>query len=257
MEAELTDGTDNRPGKAPVTALVVEDDRMHRQAICRLLEGDNFVAYRTSKILQSDNLEDALECSSGEPVNVAVIDYHFPASPGYKPEHNGLKLCKELRRRDHTFPIMIVTGEALSADDEANCLYGGANDYLRKPFDDHVFLSRLESLLRQHERAGQAELRIGPWLLCPERQQLVQQSLHENLTKKEMHLLLTLYRARGLTVPRPELLSEIWNFGSAIKSHTLETHIYRLRKKLEKDPKHPGYLETCAGGYRLRFGPPN
>ncbi|MCY4541766.1 MAG: response regulator transcription factor [Rhodobacteraceae bacterium] len=245
------------PIKAPVTVLVVEDDWAQRKAICRLLEGDNFLSYRVSKISEAENLKEATELIKSNTFSLAVIDCHFPKSPGHKPKDNGLKLCREMRDRNHACPVIIVTGEALTAEDEARCLYGGANDYLRKPFNDSVLLSRLESLLRQHEGSGNAELQIGPWLFCPSKNLLVRGSVREHLTSKEARLLLMLYKERGLILARPKVKREIWNHDAAIQSHTLETHIYRLRQKMENDPRNPRLIETCERGYRLNISQPS
>ena len=131
-------------------------------------------------------------------------------------------------------------------------LESGANDYVAKPFRFAVLLARIRAQLRQHEASEDAVFSVGPYSFRPGSKMLTgANSRKVRLTEKETAILRFLYRAGQLPVSRETLLQEVWGYNSGVTTHTLETHIYRLRQKIEKDAANPEILVTEAGGYKL------
>ncbi len=127
-----------------------------------------------------------------------------------------------------------------------------ANDYVAKPFKFPVLLARIRAQLRQHEQSEDAVFAIGPYSFRPGAKILVDEHDRKvRLTEKETNILKFLYRSGGRTVEREVLLREVWGYNAGVTTHTLETHIYRLRQKIEPDPSNAAILLTDAGGYRL------
>ncbi len=168
------------------------------------------------------------------------------------PDGDGRDLCAVLRRRGLRMPIIILTG----SDDEADIVRGldaGANDYIAKPFRLNELLARLRAQLRLFDTSEDAVLTIGPYLFRPSAKQLQDPARNRRirLTEKESAILKFLFRAGAKPVARQVLLNEVWGYNAAVTTHTLETHIYRLRQKIEPDPANARLLITEGGGYRL------
>ena len=132
-------------------------------------------------------------------------------------------------------------------------LDAGANDYIAKPFRLNELLARVRAQLRVFDNSEDAVFTIGPYLFRPSAKLLMEPARGRKvrLTDKEGAILKYLYRAGGKPVPRQVLLNEVWGYNSAVTTHTLETHIYRLRQKIEPDPSQLRLLLTEGGGYRL------
>jgi DNA-binding response OmpR family regulator len=132
-------------------------------------------------------------------------------------------------------------------------LESGANDYVLKPFKFNVLLARLRAHMRQHEHSEDAVFTIGPYSFKPSAKLLtnVDQKQKVRLTEKETAILKYLHRAGAKPVGRDMLLGEVWGYNAGVTTHTLETHIYRLRQKIERDPARAEILITEGGGYRL------
>jgi DNA-binding response OmpR family regulator len=168
------------------------------------------------------------------------------------PDGDGCELCARLRRQGVRIPIIMLTG----ADSEADVVRGldaGANDYIAKPFRLNELLARLRAQLRVFDNSEDAVFQIGPYEFRPSGKLLLDaaQNRKIRLTEKESAILKFLYRAGDRPVSRQVLLNEVWGYNSSVTTHTLETHIYRLRQKIESDPAHARILVTEPGGYRL------
>ena len=168
------------------------------------------------------------------------------------PDMDGRELCRRMRRASVSAPIVMLT----AADSEADTVMGldaGANDYVTKPFRLSVLLARLRAHLRQSEHSDDAVLRIGPYTFQPGAKLMVDGSGRKKvrLTEKETAILKYLYRAGDRVIGRDTLLGEVWGYNAGVTTHTLETHVYRLRQKIERDPAHAEILVTEPGGYRL------
>lgn len=165
---------------------------------------------------------------------------------------DGRELCRLLRRSGMRSPILMLT-RAGSEADAASCLDCGANDHIAKPFRVSVLLARLRAQLWQRELTEDAVFTIGRYLFQPGAKLLLDDSGRKKvrLTEKETAILKYLCRAGDRTIARKTLLNEVWGYNSGVTTHTLETHIYRLRQKMERDAGVPELLVTEPGGYRL------
>ena len=156
-----------------------------------------------------------------------------------------------LRKNGFKAPIIMLTGHNTDSDTILG-LESGANDYVAKPFRFAVLLARIRAQLRQHEASEDAVFTIGPYTFRPSSKILLNPKGNKvRLTEKETAILRYLYRAGQRPVSRETLLQEVWGYNSGVTTHTLETHIYRLRQKVEKDAASPSILVTEAGGYKL------
>ena len=168
------------------------------------------------------------------------------------PDGDGRDFCAALRKRGLRMPIIMLTG----SDDEADVVRGldsGANDYVAKPFRIAELLARLRAQMRIFENSEDAVFTIGPYTFRPSAKLLQEAARNRRirLTEKEAAILKYLYRAGTRPVARQVLLNEVWGYNAAVTTHTLETHIYRLRQKIEPDPANACLLVTEGGGYRL------
>jgi DNA-binding response OmpR family regulator len=168
------------------------------------------------------------------------------------PDMDGREVCRLMRRHGVKSPIIMLTG----ADTDADAILGldaGANDYVVKPFRIGVLLARLRAHIRQHERSDDAVFVIGPYTFQPSAKLLVNNDTHKKirLTDKETAILKYLYRSGNRVISRDVLLDEVWGYNAGVTTHTLETHVYRLRQKIEPNPSNAQILVTETGGYRL------
>ncbi len=165
---------------------------------------------------------------------------------------DGTELCGRLRRRGLRVPI-IVLSEASAEQDIVRALDAGANDYVVKPFRMAELKARLRAQIREHETSEDAVLTIGPYHFRPGTRLLHEPAENKQirLTQKEVTILKCLYRAAGLPVSRQTLLHEVWSYSAGARTHTVETHIYRLRRKIEPDPSRPTVIINDGGGYCL------
>ncbi|MEM7740580.1 MAG: response regulator transcription factor [Pseudomonadota bacterium] len=167
------------------------------------------------------------------------------------PDMDGRDACRKLRENGFKSPILMLTGSD-SDDDVINGLDAGANDYITKPFKFAVLLARMRAHLRSHEQSEDAIFKIGPYDFKPAVKMLITgEDRKIKLTEKEASILKYLYRAGGQPVSRDVLLDEVWGYNSGVTTHTLETHVYRLRQKIEPNPGQAELLVTESGGYRL------
>ena len=218
--------------------LLVEDDAMLSASLAEQLaqEGDYSVV-------------PVGDCAAAR---AAAADglYEFMILDVGLPDGDGRVLCREFRTLGVTCPIVLLTAAA-SDSDTLQGLDSGANDYVTKPFRFAVLMARVHAHLRSHDRSEEAMYRIGPYTFRPSAKLLLdEKSRKVRLTEKETNILKYLYRC-GDTVPRETLLNEVWGYNPAVTTHTLETHIYRLRQKIEENPSEARILVTESGGYRL------
>ena len=220
--------------------LLVEDDEALRQSLTeQLLLHEEFttVAVETGA--------EALALTKDDHFDLLILDVGLP-------DMDGRELCRLLRRSEVKSPIIMLTG----ADSEADTILGldsGANDYITKPFRLGVLLARIRAQMRQHERSEDAIFTLGPYSFRPSAKMLVEADTDRKirLTEKETAILKYLFRAGDNVIGRDELLNEVWGYNSGVTTHTLETHVYRLRQKLERDPSNAVILVTEPGGYKL------
>jgi DNA-binding response OmpR family regulator len=167
------------------------------------------------------------------------------------PDMDGLQLCSLMRKQGVKCPIIIL----IIDDADTNIILGldsCANDYVCKPFKFFVLLARIRAQLRQHEQSENATFNLGPYTFKPASKILITENEEKvRLTEKETNILKFLFRSKNGMVARDVLLHEVWGYNANVTTHTLETHIYRLRQKIELNPRNAQLLITEQGGYRL------
>jgi len=167
------------------------------------------------------------------------------------PDTDGREVVRSLRKGGFKAPIIMLTGHDTDSDTILG-LEAGANDYVTKPFRFAVLLARIRAQLRQYEQSEDATFTVGPYLFKPSQKLLTTENGQKiRLTEKEAAIIRYLYRADQKVVTRDVLLEEVWGYNSGVTTHTLETHVYRLRQKIERDPSRAEILITAPGGYRL------
>lgn len=220
--------------------LIVDDDAALRHSLAEQLQ-----LHEEFSAAQAPTAGAALDMAKAQYFDAILLDVGLP-------DMDGRELCRVMRRSGIRTPILMLTG----ADGEADMILGldsGANDYITKPFRLNVLLARLRAQLRQHELSEDAVFTIGPYTFRPSVKTLIDDAKRKKvrLTEKETAILKYLYRAGDKTIGRDVLLNEVWGYNSGVTTHTLETHVYRLRQKIERDPGKAEILVTEPGGYRL------
>ena len=220
--------------------LIVDDDEVLCDSLCEQLQ-----LHEEFKTVICGTARDSLEVIKKRYFDAILLDVGLP-------DMDGRKACRLMRRGGVKVPIIMLTG----ADSDADTILGldaGANDYFTKPFRLGVLLARLRAQLRQHEQSEDAVFVIGPYTFQPSGKILLDEADQRiiRLTEKETSILKYLYRAGDKAVDRDTLLGELWGYNTGVTTHTLETHVYRLRQKIENDPSNAAILVTEPGGYRL------
>ncbi len=223
------------------TILIIDDDADLRQALLEQFElEDGFAAVGVASAA-----EGFAAAAEHKPAAI-VLDVSLP-------DMDGFAACRRLREQGVKAPIIMLTGAAQEEEQQVQGLDAGANDYVLKPFKFSVLLARIRAHLRSHEASEDAVYRIGHYEFRPAMRLLVDPAQKKiRLTDKEASILRYLYRSGEKPVGREELLREVWGYNANVTTHTLETHIYRLRQKIEPDAQSPKLLITETGGYRLQ-----
>lgn len=218
---------------------LVDDDENLRKTLV-----DQLAHYREFDITEASTACEALDKIKDAHVDLVIMDVGLP-------DMDGREAVKILRRDGFKAPILLLTGHD-SDSDEILGLESGANDYVTKPFRFSVLLARVRAALRQHDQSEDVVFTIGPYTFQPAAKLLeAADGSKVRLTDKETSILKYLYRQGPKTISRDVLLQEVWGYNNRVTTHTLETHIYRLRQKIERDPSHARLLVTEEGGYRL------
>jgi DNA-binding response OmpR family regulator len=219
--------------------LIVDDDPELRGALTeQLLLHEEFEA------VAAENGSKGVQAAKAGQIDLVIMDVGLP-------DIDGREAVRILRKNGFKAPIILLTGR----NDDSDTILGleaGANDYVTKPFRFGVLLARIRAQLRQHEASEDAVFTIGPYMFRPSSKLLLNPKGNKvRLTEKETSILRYLYRAEQRPIPRETLLQEVWGYNSGVTTHTLETHIYRLRQKIEKDAAAPVILLTETHGYKL------
>ena len=225
----------------PQTILIVDGDAAMRETLREQLTRDAFA------VIEATSAHEAETClfSQEMPFAAVIMDAVLPDGDGHA-------VCARLRASGMSMPIILMNGSDCAAEDAIS---------LAKPFR----LSELMAHLRTHldvrakpEPVPEApeRIKIGPYEFRPEDKALHHGAANQRirLTEKEAAILAFLHRMGKRAVPRQELLTEVWGYHPEVTTHTLETHIYRLRRKIEANPAKASLLITEAGGYRLAAG---
>ena len=220
--------------------LLVDDDDDLREALAEQL-----VMTEDFEVFEADCGTAAMGRVKEQLYDLIILDVGLP-------DTDGRELCRLMRKQGVKAPVLMLTGH----DSDADTILGldaGANDYITKPFRLGVLLARLRAHLRQHEQSEDATFTVGPYTFQPASKLLVENETEQKirLTDKETNIIKFLYRSGGKVVGRDVLLDEVWGYNAGVTTHTLETHVYRLRQKIEKDPSNAQILVTEPGGYKL------
>lgn len=231
--------------------LLVEDDADIAQLVTLHLEDLN------AHVVHSARGDDALVLAMESDWDVIILDLRLPGQ-------SGLDVCRALRVHGDVTPIIMLTAKS-SELDRVLGLELGADDYLTKPFSPLELSARVKALLRrtamsriQESTASDAnqeagEFTSGPFWICTRSHRVTLRGEVVELTSREFDLLLHFARQPGRVFRRTELLDEVWGYGHDGYEHTVNTHINRLRRKIEHDPSKPVHVETVWGvGYRFQ-----
>jgi DNA-binding response OmpR family regulator len=219
--------------------LIVDDDDMLRDSL-----KEQFALHDEFSVADAANATAGIKAAKADHADLVLLDVNLP-------DMDGREACKIMRRNGYKGPILMLTGQGSDSDTILG-LDSGANDYITKPFRFGVLLARVRAHLRQHEQSEDAIFKVGPYTFKPSAKMLIRDDNKKiRLTEKETAIIKFLYRAGEQVVGRDVLLHDVWGYNAGVTTHTLETHIYRLRQKIERDPSHAELLVTEGGGYKL------
>ena len=223
----------------PKTILIIDDDDDLREALAEQL-----ALHEEFRTQQAATATDGVRMGREIRADLILLDVDLP-------DMDGREACRLLRKDGVSTPVIMLTAQSADADAILG-LDAGANDYVTKPFRFAVLLARIRAHLRSHEQSEDAVFSIGPYEFRPAGKMLLDPKGKKiRLTEKETNILKFLYRAQSGVVARDVLLHEVWGYNAGVTTHTLETHVYRLRQKIEPDPSNARILVTESGGYRL------
>lgn len=220
------------------TLLIVDDDADLRGAVAEQLEAEEF------DTLEAATGGEGVRAAEEQRPDLILLDVDLP-------DMDGREACRRMRKAGVAAPVIMLTAAAAD-EDTIQGLEAGANDYVTKPYKFAVLLARIRAQLRSAEHSEGAVFRLGVYEFRPAAKLLMDENQRKiRLTEKETNILKYLYRAGEKPVSREELLAEVWGYNAGVTTHTLETHVYRLRQKIEDDPANARLLLTEAGGYKL------
>jgi DNA-binding response OmpR family regulator len=221
------------------TILIIDDDEDLREGL-----GEQIGLYDEFAVVGAETAAEGMAAAKDHDVALAIVDVGLP-------DLDGREAVRLMRSAGFKAPIIMLTGHTTDADAIVG-LEAGANDYVTKPFRFAVLLARIRAHLRQFDQSEDATFTIGPYTFKPAAKILLEpDGKRVRLTEKETAILKFLYRAGEKPITRDVLLHEVWGYNSGVTTHTLETHIYRLRQKMEKNPASAELLVTEGGGYKL------
>ena len=222
--------------------LIAEDDQYIREGLRDLLEAEG---YQT--VLAKDGAE-ALAKYQKESPHVVLLDIMMPAKDGYA-------VCREIRGHSSQVPVIFLSAKSEEIDRVVG-LELGADDYIMKPFGTREVVARIRAVTRRclatQPREGQARvLKLGDLEVYPEELRAKREELRIDLSLRDVNILELLYDNRGKVVDRNTLFDRCWGQSYLPNSRTLDQHISKLRKLIEKDPQNPEIIRTVHGvGYR-------
>ena len=219
--------------------IIIDDDDMLRETL-----KEQFSLHDEFAVTDVANATAGVKAVKADHADLVLLDVNLP-------DMDGREACKIIRRNGYKGPVIMLTGQGSDSDTILG-LDSGANDYVTKPFRFGVLLARIRAHLRQHEQSEDAIFKVGPYTFKPAAKMLLREDNRKvRLTEKETAIIKFLLRAGEQVVSRDVLLHDVWGYNAGVTTHTLETHVYRLRQKIERDPAHAELLVTEGGGYKL------
>jgi DNA-binding response OmpR family regulator len=220
--------------------LLIEDELPLRAALVPLLQDAGYHLQSAADGITG------LERAVTESFDLILLDIMLPGLDGFA-------ICREIRKRGHTMPVLMLTARG-TVDDRVRGLDGGADDYLVKPFSGPELLARIRALLRRTapDARTPASLRLGEVEVDFQQVTCHRAGRTLDLTAREFRILEVLAAAKGRPVSREEFLDKAWDYHAFPTTRSVDNQIVTLRQKLEKDPAHPRHIVTVHGlGYRL------
>lgn len=225
-----------------IKILIIEDDRSLLETLTIALQSEGY------EVLQASDGEKGFNLACQEKVDLVVLDLVLPFM-------SGLDICRKVREKGLEVPILMLSGKKKQEIDKVLGLELGADDYLIKPFGTKEFVARIHALLR---RARPMVKDIEEYAFSDVRLDFKSLVAYKgkkklDLTPKEFTLLKLLIRHEGEVVTRETILNEVWGYERYPTTRTVDTFIYNLRKKIEKDPSRPAHLVTVPwAGYKFQ-----
>ena len=219
--------------------IIIDDDDMLRDTL-----KEQFSLHDEFVVTDASTATAGVKAVKADHADLVILDVNLP-------DMDGREACKIIRRNGYKGPVIMLTGQTSDSDTILG-LDSGTNDYVAKPFRFGVLLARIRAHLRQHEHSEDAVFKVGPYSFKPSAKMLVRDDNKKiRLTEKETAIIKFLLRSGEQIVGRDVLLHDVWGYNAGVTTHTLETHVYRLRQKIERDPSHAEILVTEGGGYKL------
>ncbi len=225
-----------------IRLFIVDDDDLLRATLKDQLNAEGYSQVTTIAGV-TELFQKLPECDP----DIMLLDVQMP-------DGNGVDVCRHLRRNGFTKPILMLTGKN-AEEDIIRGLEAGANDYIAKPMRMGELLARIKSHLQQHRASDNVRFQLGPLSFVPATKMLTNDESGQKqlLTEKEGVILKFLIRAAPEIVSKDALLKDVWGFRDGISTHTVETHIYRLRQKIARITSDQ-IIRTTGRGYCLSNG---
>ncbi|MCY4445111.1 MAG: response regulator transcription factor [Rhodobacteraceae bacterium] len=239
-----------------VNFLVVEDNANERSSIVEDLNEmfNSNENYEVGIINEASNEAQAMDIISKNFIDILILDNNIPEKPGKVARYRGQEIIKQLRDTGNNLPVLVITGLediAPEGSREANIMGKALVDFIQKPYNPEVMISRVKSLMVNYHKAG-GQVRIGQWNFCPSREIL--DPADGNGSRVYLSPILSrflnyLYLNRNREMSLQDIYQDVWGFNDPTGGHTIQTHIYRLRNVLE-DKDHE-LIKTVSNGYKL------
>ncbi len=222
--------------------LIIEDDIALLATLQAALEAENF------EVSSATDGEEGLALAIGERMDLILLDLKIPSMDGFE-------VCKKIREKGDTTPIIFLTGEKKEEIDKVLGLELGGDDYMTKPFGTRELMARIKAVLRRTKPESEEieEYSFGEVTLHFKKQMAIKGKEELYLTAKEFGLLKLLISHEGEVVSRDMILNEVWGYDKYPTTRTVDTFIHNLRKKVEDDPANPAHIITVPwSGYKFK-----
>lgn len=223
--------------------LLVEDDESILFGLQDILEGEGY------QISTAANGLDGLKLAVEKPIDLLVLDIMLPGM-------NGIEICKKIKKEKRMLPIVMLTAKSSEMDKISGLDYG-ADDYITKPFSLSELLARIRAILRRTypEEEVLKHYSFGNVKIDFIKMEAFVNNYEVKFTKKEFAILEYFINRDGETVPRHDLLNNIWGYDKTPSTRTVDTFILEIRKKIEETPSNPKHIVSISGvGYKFISG---